>query len=480
MRDIESFLQALIGGETDIQPRRPKLLPSQSALSDIGDGMMAAHEMGHTAPPIKRPPLFRNAAKGGLMGGLQGLSEITKAQPMQPMQDFGNPIRDQAIQNAIYNPMMMQHGGYLPPGYSAIVGDGTDDPNAMEGIYANPDGGVEVTPNPDIVEPRDTPITSTPQSRPLIPLITKEQWGESQQQSDPEVEALKKLYGQLVQNQQEKPSKWKDMGYGALQGAANWFNHSNQPIQSYSQMRTERKNAPIIAQIGAIEHQRKERADLAWRRAQEVNVLDQPVSREEERLRKIRKDNRDYDIKVNTLDWKKEDRDRYYELEDIKQKALERKDQNTYDVADRKEKELERHNKASEKLIGRGQDIGATSREKVAKITAGSRKDVADINATSREKVSANSQARLGMNDATRAAAVLAAIPKGMEKLPGEDIDEWKARVRKAQESYIQSVIQLNPDVGKKLVIPDDREDNVLRVTGGDSEPAPTPNVKLP
>lgn len=61
------------------------------------------------------------------------------------------------------------------------------------------------------------------------------------------------LYDQYQKIQEEKGSPWRDAGYGALQGVANWLNKTNNPIQSYSDMRKAQKSKPILSKIGMIE-----------------------------------------------------------------------------------------------------------------------------------------------------------------------------------------------------------------------------------
>lgn len=57
---------------------------------------------------------------------------------------------------------------------------------------------------------------------------------------------------------------------------------------------------------------------------------------------------RKVDLQEQTLDWKKEDRDRYFELEDIKQKAKDSNNERMYNLAVKRQLELERNNKATE------------------------------------------------------------------------------------------------------------------------------------
>lgn len=82
--------------------------------------------------------------------------------------------------------------------------------------------------------------------------------------------------------------------------------------------------------------------------------------RESDNKRLQEKSDRDYEMKTRTLDWKKEDRDRYYDLEDVKQKARERKDEATFKMAERKQAEIEKNNVANresrEKIAGLNQD----------------------------------------------------------------------------------------------------------------------------
>jgi hypothetical protein len=150
-------------------------------------------------------------------------------------------------------------------------------------------------------------------------------------------------------NQDQKPNKWKEAGYGALQGLQNWVNHTNKPIESYNDIRIARKNAPILAKIGAIEHQDKLQQEKDWNQTRIKTTLEDDARQRDNLARQTTRDERNYEIKTKTLDWKKDDRDRYYELENVKIEAKAKNDERTYKLAEQKQKELERHNGVTEK-----------------------------------------------------------------------------------------------------------------------------------
>ncbi|MDL5055902.1 hypothetical protein [Geitlerinema calcuttense] len=88
-----------------------------------------------------------------------------------------------------------------------------------------------------------------------------------------------------------------------------------------------------------------------------------PVLRRKEIERKALADQRRNEMAQMTLDWKKEDRDRFYELEEQKQAARERKDETAVRQFERKQAEIERANRAREKQnadneAGRNQRAG--------------------------------------------------------------------------------------------------------------------------
>lgn len=88
--------------------------------------------------------------------------------------------------------------------------------------------------------------------------------------------------------------------------------------------------------------------EQAYKDAQAKNALIRPQIAQADLERKIVNDERNYQHKVDTLNWRKEDREEYLRLEQVKQEAKTRNDDRTYELAVRKQTEIERNNVASE------------------------------------------------------------------------------------------------------------------------------------
>lgn len=138
-------------------------------------------------------------------------------------------------------------------------------------------------------------------------------------------------------------------------------------------------------------------------------------------IRQREKDLRDAKIRRDTLDWKKEDRDRYYELEQIKQDAREAKDEKTFQLASERQRELERHNKVTEGQAAKNE----TGRMARAGMTQ------------------ANQTARAQINSADKARGVLASIDK---MIVAGTVDAETAEAKKAE--FLRT---LTPEVRQQL-----------------------------
>lgn len=184
---------------------------------------------------------------------------------------------------------------------------------------------------------------------------------------------LKELLGNFLTGlSQAKPGMgWKESlalgGVGAGAGALN---------------RTWNEQRQLNQLIPTLEKDAKQETQNSLRNEQISTIRRDDARGQSELLRKQDKDARDYSIKQLTLNFKKEDRDRYYELEDIKQAAKVKQDQKTYDLAVQKQKELERHNGVTEQDA----DLNREGREKVANILAGSHEKIAGMQIADKEK----------------------------------------------------------------------------------------------
>ncbi len=326
----------------------------------------------------RQNPFAQKLAMGG--GGT-----ITGEAPLKGnsfAQAYSQPMYQTSEQGAPPALMAMKRGGRLRPGESALVGDGTDDPRAEEVVHIDEDGGgATVVPNvqrnaADLLSPeslqqiggerlgiQQTENDDTLQNALVRPAQQNAVRGvvspdPSQLLAVNQPDKRSQLYSAIDEILTQKPSKWsgfKDVGIGIVQGLNNAINNRNDPIIPHSEVVKQRKLGQIMPQLEMLDaedarkrNETKFKGDEAYRDAQTKNLLAQPEDRDLERQRKIDADTRRYDIQKNTLDWKKEDRDQFYELEDIKNKAREKHDEETFKRADARQKELERHNKITE------------------------------------------------------------------------------------------------------------------------------------
>lgn len=255
-----------------------------------------------------------------------------------------------------------------PPPVSNYFGNGlTDDPSA-----ANQLGNGLTT---DAIEP---PSPFLPQAQPAQRL--------SQQLGDEQNAILSKDYskarpaqydeqGNLVSpakaRGKDRDKKWSFMDkvgsalLGFAQGGIPGAIQAGTDRNFMEKQGDARQLSKLLPQIEAARGQ--EKADQAYTGAeiQQQNVLADNARLTGDLNRKTNKDNRDYDIKTRALDWKKEDRERYYELEDVKLSAKARNDQKTWEAADRKQAEIERHNGVTEKQAATNEG-GRNSRSRYA------------------------------------------------------------------------------------------------------------------
>lgn len=178
---------------------------------------------------------------------------------------------------------------------------------------------------------------------------------------------------------------------------------------------------PVYEGQVAREKQKQAR-DL--RDAQIRDSLAKPEDRDEERKRKKLADDHRYEMQGKTLDWKKEDREEYYRLEEVKMAAKDKNDERTYNLAERKQKEIERNNKAV-----------ITSREKIAN----------EGNKTKIAIAGGNQVAAAGRQDAKsadEAAKVLAAIRLNAPQGTTEE------QIQQKQQAYLGT---LRPEIRSKI-----------------------------
>jgi len=410
--DFQKMLEGLVGGGFDptelIKPKKNgppmgQLLPSQTAMQELGQGAddfikfdaskytpIAQHDTA-AATGAESSRSFgqggggMSAAKGAGMGLLQGVQDAVKPNAWITPPPADSSIRDNAIQSVLAQPPPMQMGQYDPYGMQGFAYGGTFRPEdgivqiGTEKAIVDEDGTVHVIPgtpedqakaavaeelidvnrqmeqpvaqgNPNDLlmnAPEEYGLNQTIQGgQPDYAQLMSASNGGYQPQNDPE--SLESLYGNLGKIQNEKGSPWRDAGFGALQGVANWLNKTNNPIQNYSDMQKARKSRPVLTKIGIIEGQKKREQDEAYNKARVDTIYADDARQREDMERKRTANDRSYEIRRDTLDWKKEDKEKYYELEDVKIKAKEKNDLRTYEIADRKQKELERHNKATE------------------------------------------------------------------------------------------------------------------------------------
>jgi hypothetical protein len=209
-------------------------------------------------------------------------------------------------------------------------------------------------------------------------------------------ELLPKLLNDRANLREEKPPGWQQAAYLGLQAVANYFNGTNNPIVPLAQARMQEKMGAIDRRIAPLEqarqykHQRKVE-DQTYRKGESVieNTRVDNQRMQDDLERKRIADDRKYEIQVRTADWKEEDKKKYWEWEDVKLKARERKDAATAAMAERKQDEIERSNKAKEG-IQRKAEAGRGNRQQIA-IEA--RKSLAEYNKAAAEGRQKDAQA---------------------------------------------------------------------------------------
>lgn len=358
----DHLIRPLIRREKNAAPTK-QLLPSQMAMADMHEGASEAvkqHGEGR----------FNGLGKNALMGGLQGLATATQAQPM-PMQTFSNPIRDLTIANVTEPMRGLRYGGEVQDGETVRVGEDGEETvtkTADGRVIVNPEQAMKAgirpdwtsvlnsptTPMPNGIEQTDQPVQQTQGRTPLINNGTND---------------LDVLYNDLAKIQTEKGSKWKDAGFGALQGVLNYVNHTNQPIQSYSEMKKAQKAAPILNKIGMLEHRDKLQQEKDWTNTRIATTIEDDLRQRDDLKRKLDKDAatvKYWERKADTADFKAATA---ADLIALRDKWATSKDVNDKRRLDLVEKEMENRNIRAEKAN--------TSREKIAGMQIGSREKIA-------------------------------------------------------------------------------------------------------
>lgn len=237
----------------------------------------------------------------------------------------------------------------------------------------------------------------------------------------------------------KKHAPWKDgllkagqIFSNALQQTLNKENPQLVPVQGLGRQMHNQGVQRALEKLTPLQQQQSIAQNSRLRKAQIADALAKPGDRDAERQRKIEKDQNDYDLRKWTLDFKKEDRDRFYELEEVKRIAKEKNDQRTYDLAVRKQSEIERANGVKESF----EVVKEAGRKERAEIMAGSRESVANIN-----QAGANYRAQVKSADDAR---------KTMQAIEAQGAKEGRSPsdIETAKQRFAQS---LSPEVRKAL-----------------------------
>lgn len=257
----------------DFGKKRPRLmLPSEMALGDMAEGA-SMHETLHQMPTANTSSTTGNVAMGALGGLNKGIQDV-----------MGNiqPVSQQPV--ILDEPTRMYaRGGILDPNAINIVGDAG--PEAIIGNQVIPADqtrqllqdkgsqeqrlgqpvpeqpvidrpapyGLDQTENGDDTGAITSGAASLPDARQLL---------SSQPTAPTADDQIAKLRQQALAVMQTKPSKWKDFGFGLLQGVNNSLNHRNDN-ETYSDIVKNRKIAPIASQIQVLEGQRQDQRQTA-------------------------------------------------------------------------------------------------------------------------------------------------------------------------------------------------------------------------
>lgn len=315
----------------DFVPRRKKLLPSQAAVADITQGMAA---YGHDAAAGDEPFLDGNGGRrssnyrgdepfldgmGGKRGGatagtmpehgtlvqprtgpgsvqdqkmkwlkgLQGVSnafaQMPSSAPVQhaPMFMDDKPVQLEGLPSLLRG---LKNGGFVEEGERVRVGE-----DGEEDLIALPNGGAVVIPEgktyDQIIQPQfgeirggeqygetqTDPQLVQKQGLPSDALITP-QFANVERDERRELEQRREpLDRASEQAMVVKNNKWKDFGYGLLQGLNNALNRQNNPIQSWGEKKRDARVAPIAQKIALIKNRQAEMA------AQDAAALDRRI-----------------------------------------------------------------------------------------------------------------------------------------------------------------------------------------------------------
>lgn len=488
--DFTKLLESLAGGDeldlTQMVKRKPNAppsalsLPSETAMADIAHGAMEAEEMDASGGGTGT--MLQGMGKG-VLGAVKSLSE-EQPPPIQPMQIYGDSTRNNTIAGLSQPPAMqiagtvgkpnpnaitigldhlrqqqrrpqmdyregvdnvdewgqmrgLAQGGRVRAGETVIVGE-----DGHETVTRTPEGDVIVEPmhNPEIAAPMPNGIAqdeNTPPPMSVNPNGSVQQgyggWQskstDGSQNTGGDQPSLEDLYKQVIINSQEKPNAWKDFGFGALQGLNNYINKTNNPVQSYTAMKIARKNAPILSQIGMIEHQKKTQEDSAYRKAQTQELYNKNEDRDLDRQYRYDKLEIDKDYKTNLISLGKEKADnvRVYQeaIVDLRRQGVLQNDERIKILKERIE-ETKRHNKATEAQ----QSTNEEGRNKREGMKVAGRANVENI------KQGGQTQ-RTRITNQTQRAKVLAAIDNA-PPLEGETPEQTAERKRLAREKFIK------------------------------------------
>lgn len=340
------------------RPDRKRRLPSERASEELFEGM---REAMHGAAAGSAGPSKAGTGMQMLTGGLGGLSDrISKMtdEPSTPMAPtmISDPVQVERDLSQLTGLPMYYDGGRIRKGQAGVVGDEI----------------VEVDEEGATVIPADAGQRARPDTRALLsrPSGYEQEFGGQygvQQTADP----LAQKEAELAEAMKVKPSKWKDFGFSLLSGLNNYLNGAREN-RSYSEIKRDRRVAQIAPQVELLRQKKKREQDAIdaqinrdYKVAQTRNILAQPGDRDAERERKDAADKRKYEFQTKTLDWKKEDREKYWEWEEVKQRAKNTNDQRNYELAVRKQAELERSNKAKETQAV-AKETGLNRRQQIA------------------------------------------------------------------------------------------------------------------
>lgn len=240
-------------------------LPSEAMVTQMGEG---AHQAARENTPQALPehqtvvktntPWAQTNVGKGAMGALGNVSNMLNQMVNQPMQT-GNALMDTGYeaQDAIarYLPKYAQ-GGVIRRGQAGVVGDGGDHPEAKEVVTVLPDGsGAVVTPMAHQLQQPQPEAYGLEQDEPVNVVNIND--------TNPVLPADEVAANQMRDRVNEAmvvgQNKWKDIGYGALQGVANALAGTNNPIKTYGEVKRDRRVRQLAPQLQVLEDKVKDR-----------------------------------------------------------------------------------------------------------------------------------------------------------------------------------------------------------------------------